>query len=243
MPVTRNVQSSILFALPFIGYQPANISNGEPALTAANLVKQTILGPPFKWPWNRAVFEIPIPTVDVFGDEDVVQDYELDTVRYGFLEKAWLTDTTSGEVKELPIVSSLAAESAVMRPQSIAVQAQDNESIILRINALPDRSYLLNGFYQQTAQLVTSTATSWGPIPDHLGYIYDWGFLGMLAMITKDVRQALFQQKFVSHLLGAQDGITATQRNIFIGEWLALMGETGRSQMTTQQGVQARSAT
>jgi hypothetical protein len=241
--VTRNIQSSILFALPFIGYQPANISNGEPALTAANLVKQTVLGAPFKWPWNRVNFELNIPTVDAFGDADIVQDYVISATRFAFLEKAWLTNTNTGEVKELPIVSSLAAESAVMRPQSIAVQAQDDDGMTLRINSLPDRAYLLNGFYQQTPTQVTSVASSWGPIPDNLSYIYDWGFLGMLAMITKDVRQAVFQQKFVSHLLGAQDGLTATQRNIFIGEWLALMGEVGRNQLGTQQGVQARSAT
>ena len=243
MPVTRNIQSSILFSLPYIGYQPANISNGEPAINSANLVKQTILGAPFKWAWNRTNFEIPVPTVDAFGDVENVQDYNLATVRFSFLEKAWLTDTDTGDVKELTIVPALAAESAVMRPQSIAVQNQDDDSITLRLNSLPDRAYLLNGFYQLTAPTVSSAASSWGPIPDNLSYIYDWGFLGMLAMITKDVRQALFQQKFVAHLLGAQDGLTATQRNIFIGEWLALMGETGRNQLTTQQGVQARSAT
>jgi hypothetical protein len=241
--VTRNIQSSILFALPFIGYQPANISNGEPAVSAANLVKQTILGAPFTWPWNRINFEINIPTVDSFGDVDLVQDYVVIASRFHFLEKAWLTDTDSGEVKPLSIVSSLAAESAVMRPQSIAVQAQDDDGVTLRINSLPDRAYLLNGFYQQTPTTVTSMASSWSPIPDHLSYIYDWGFLAMLSMLTKDVRQVVFSQKFISHLLGAQDGITATQRNIFIGEWLALMGETGRNQLTTQQGVQARSAT
>jgi hypothetical protein len=240
----RNIQSSVLFALPFIGYQPANISNGEPAVQAANLVKQTILGPPFKWPWNRVAFQIDIEVADASGNPITpAQDYELDTVNYGFLEKVWLTEVKTGEVKEITIVSSLAAESAVMRPQSIAVQSQDEESIVLRLNALPDRAYLLSGFYQKAPTLMTSMASSWGPIPDNLSYIYDWGFLGMLSMIVKDIRQPLFQQKFVSHLLGAQDGITATQRNIFIGEWLALMSETGRNQLTTQQGVQARSAT
>ncbi len=243
MPVTRNIQSSILFALPFIGYQPANISNGEPAVNAANLIKQTILGAPFTWPWNRTAFEIAIPTVDGFGDIDLVQDYQIGTVNFGYLEKAWLTDVDTGEVKPLAIVPGLAAESAVMRPQSIAIQGQDDDTVTLRINALPDRPYLLSGFYQLTPPSVTSPASSWGPIPDNYGYIYDWGFLGMLAMITKDVRQPVFQQKFVSHLLGAQDGITATQRNIFIGEWLALMGEAGRNQLNTQQAVQARSAT
>jgi hypothetical protein len=86
-------------------------------------------------------------------------------------------------------------------------------------------------------------ASSWSPVPDNLSYIYDWGFLAMLSMITKDVRLPIFSQKFVSHLLGAQDGLTATQRNIFIGEWLALIGQADRSRGSTQQGLQAKSAT
>ena len=243
MPATRNIQASILFTLPFIGYQPANISNGEPAVNAANLIKQTMMGAPFSWPWNRTGFEITIPIVDAFGDVDLSQDYALGAPSFGFLEKAWLTDAETGEVKPLAIVPGLAAESAVMRPQSIAVQTQDDDGITLRINSLPDRPYWLNGFYQKAPPTVTSPASSWSPIPDHLSYIYDWGFMALLSMITKDVRQGVWGQKFASHLLGAQDGITATQRNIFIGEWLALMGEAGRNQLTTQQGVQARSAT
>ena len=242
MPATRNLQSSILFTLPFIGYQPANISNGQPALDAANLIKQTMMGPPFKWPWNRIAFTVPIPTTDYNGDPiDPVQDYWFDTTDFGFLEQVWLIDAL-GNVKEVAIKSTLAAESATQRPQSVAVESQDNDGIVLRLNSIPDQAYLLSGFYQQAPNPMTSLAASWGPIPDNLGYIYDWGFLAMMAMITKDARQAQFAQKFVSHLLGAQDGLTATQRNIFIGEWLALTSEAGRSQLSTQQGVQARGA-
>lgn len=32
-------------------------AGNEPAVTSANLVKQTLLGPPFSWPWNRDVIE------------------------------------------------------------------------------------------------------------------------------------------------------------------------------------------
>ena len=68
MSVTRNIQASALFSMPFIGYQPVSISNGEPAITAANLTKQTILGPPFKWPWNRGTFHIDLdPAEDRVG--------------------------------------------------------------------------------------------------------------------------------------------------------------------------------
>ena len=240
MPATRNLQSSVLFSLPFIGYQPANISNGEPALSAANLIKQTMLGPPFKWPWNRVPFSIEIATTDEDGNAITpAQDYLYATTNFGFLEQAWVTDS-NGFIKEIVIKTSLAAENAKQRPQSIAVEAQDDDDITLRLNTIPDGPYTLSGFYQKAAVPMTSFASSWGPIPDNLSFIYDWGFLGMLAMITKDARQPFFMSKFVSHLLGAQDGLTAIQRNIFIGDWLALMTEQQRAQLSTQQGVQAR---
>jgi hypothetical protein len=229
----RNVESSILFSLPFLGYQPADISNGEPAMTAANTIKQTILGAPFKWPWNRGTFTIPL------GD---VQDYLLPATDWGYIEQAWLIDSGTGKAKEIAIVTSLAAESAIQRPQSVAVQMQSDDGVVLRINTLPDQSYLLSGFYQKAPLLMTSPASSWTPIPDNLGYIYDWGYLGMLSMITKDIRQPLFLQKFVSHLLGAQDGITALQRQIFLGDFLGVMNAPERTQGNLQQGIQARSA-
>ncbi len=242
MPATRNITSSILFSLPFIGNQPANISNGEPVMNCANLIKQTMLGAPFVWPWNRRSIEI---------DLTDVQDYFYPVTDFGYLEQAWLIDST-GKAKEIEIKSSLAVESAVARPQSCAVELQDDEGITLRLNTIPDQpnppqptgvSYTLGGFYQKAPVQMTSLASGWNPIPDSLSYIYDWGFLAMLSMITKDIRQPMFQQKFVSHLLGAQDGLTATQRNIFIGEWLALVGQADRSRVNTQQGAQARSAT
>jgi hypothetical protein len=229
----RNLESSTLFSLPFLGYQPADISNGEPALTAGNTIKQTILGAPFKWPWNRGVFE-----VDVTAE----QDYLYAATDWGFIEQAWITNG-KGEVKEIPVKSSLSAESAKARPQSMAVQLQDADGVTLRLNTIPDQPYTLTGFYQKAPMLMTSMAASWAPIPDNLGYIYDWGYLGMLSMITKDIRQPLFLQKFVSHLLGAQDGLTALQRNIFIGEWLGLMTQQERATGNTNQGIQARSAT
>lgn len=242
MPATRNLTSSVLFSLPFIGNQPANISNGEPALNCANVIKQTMLGAPFTWPWNRGSIEVELTDV---------QDYFFPVTDFGYIEQVWLIDST-GKAKEIEIKSSLSVESAIARPQSCAVEMQDDEGITLRINTIPDQpstptpdrmSYTLGGFYQKAPVPMTSLASSWSPIPDNLSYIYDWGFLGMLSMITKDVRLPLFAQKFVSHLLGAQDGLTATQRNIFIGEWLALVGQTDRSRGNTQQGVQARSGT
>lgn len=237
----RNIMSSALFSLPFLGYQPVNVSNGEPAMQAANLTKQTMLGPPFSWPWNRNNFFLNIPTVDGFGNPiRPLQDYEIQLTDYSFLEKAWLTDG-KGNTKEIHTVKVLAQESSVQRPQSVAVQTQDDDGyIVLRLNAIPDQTYMLSGIYQQATLQMTSLAASWAPIPDSLGYIVDWGFLSFVSMLTKDARFPIFAQKFIAHLLGAQDGLTALQRNIFLQQWLAVIAEPQRTQLSTQQGVSAR---
>ena len=237
MSATRNILASSLFSMPFIGYQPVNISNGEPAVTAANLTKQTILGPPFRWPWNRATFHIALdPAVSAWG-----QDYDLVLPDYHFTEKLWLTDP-QGKVTEITsIASSLSAESAIKRPSSAAMNLQDDQgNVTLRLNAQPDEAYQIDGFYQKSAVIITSLASTWGPIPDHLSYIYDWGFLGFCSLLTKDARAPIFLSKFASHLLGSQDGLTAQQRNIFLGDFLALMGQQTRESMATQQGAMGR---
>ena len=237
MSVTRNIMSSALFAMPFLGYQPVDISNGEPALSAANITKQTILGPPFRWPWNRGTIHIVIdPATSGWG-----QDYLVDGVTdYGFLEQIWLTDPETGEKKEIEIRKSLAEDDTVKRPGSAAVQTDDANGVILRLNSCPDAPYIIDAFYQRAAVTMTSMASTWSPIPDHKSYIYDYGFLGMVSLLTKDARAPIFLGKFVSHLLGEQDGLTALQRNIFLGNWLDLLTQQGRETMAAQQGAQAR---
>lgn len=232
MSVTKNIQSSALFSMPFLGYQPVNVSHGEPAVSSANLTKQTILGPPFKWPFNRGTFSITVTPDD--------QDYFQTMTDFGFLEQAWLTDDKGG-VKEIEVRLSLSAESAVKRPSSVAAQLIETDGdVTFRLNTLPDQPYTLDGNYQKAPVLMSSLANTWGPIPDHLSYIYDWGFLSFVSLLTKDARFPIFGGRFTAHLLGAQEGLTALQRNIFLGNFLEVMAQTGRSQMTTQQGVQAR---
>jgi hypothetical protein len=236
MAATRNIMSSALFALPFLGYQPVDISNGEPALQAANLVKQTILGAPFVWPWNRTTFEFPISKED---GQDYYTDIPADQP-FGFLEKPWLTDV-KGKSTEITVVLSLSQESNIQRPASIAAQdIEDDGNVIFRMNAIPDQAYTLGGSYQRAPIQMTSLASLWSPIPDRYAYIYDWGFLSVMALLTKDVRVPLFAQRFVSHLLGAQDGLNATQRNIFIGNWLNLLTEPTRAAQSAALATQAR---
>jgi len=233
---TRNIMSSALFTMPYVGYQPLDISNGEPAISVANIVKQTILGPPFKWPWNRKSIHVELdPDASSWG-----QDYLLEDVTdYGFLEQLWLTDE-NGVKKEIEVRKYLAEESIVKRPGSGAIIDDNEDGIVLRLNTQPDTAYVVDGFYQAGAVEMTSLANTWSPIPDRLSYIYDWGFLAMLSLLVKDARAGIFMGKFTSHLLGEQDGLTALQRNIFIGNWLDLLTQQGRETVSVQQGAQAR---
>ena len=246
MACTRNLMASTLFALPFVGYQPADIVNGQPAIDAANLTKQTMLGPPFAWPWNRNEFQVQL-TDSVNGITIVPeQDYYLtsdDLPQYGFLERVWLRAINDPGLKvmELKVVLSLAEEDAQMRPQSVAAQiVGEDDSVLLRFNTRPDQAYIGRGCYQQAAGVITSMASLWKPIPDHLSYIYDWGYMCFLAMLVRDPRAAAYGQRFAAHLLGAQDGLTATQRNIFLANFLTLMGEQQRVPQQQAQGVSAR---
>jgi hypothetical protein len=234
MSTTRNLQSSALFSMPFLGYQPVNVSNNEPAVTAANLTKQTILGAPFKWPFNRAAFS--------FSTEPDDQDYFQIISDFGFLERVTVTDS-NGKVNEIEVMQSLSTESVQKRPGSIAANIMDgNDGVTFRLNAMPPdgETYQVDGFYQKAPVLMSSLANGWAPIPDHLAYIYDWGFLSFVSLLTKDARFPIFGQRFTAHLLGAQEGLTALERNIFLGNFLQVMTATERAQMTTQQGVSAR---
>ena len=232
MSFTRNLQSSLLFAQPYIGGQPGDISNGQPAVDAANLIKQEMLGPPFKWIWNRGTVS--------FAINPNSQDYSQLLPDFGFLEQIWLTDNKNN-VKEIKVLRSLAAESSKQRPASMSAQTVDTDgNVIFRLNAIPDQEYQVEAFYQQSAVVMSSPASLWSPIPDSLSYIYDWGFLGMLSMLTKDARFPLFMTKFTAHLLGQQSGLSALERNIYLGNFLTLMSEQQRSTLETQQGVQAK---
>lgn len=238
MIVTRNLMASALFSMPFLNYQPVNISNQEPAVTAGNLTKQTMLGPPFKWMWNRGTFHVDMdPDADVWG-----QDYMMQLPDFQFIEKLWLTDTATGKTYEIAnIVQSLVGETIIKRPSSAAMNLMDGEGYVtLRLNTQPDVPYMIDGYYQRAPVLMTSLANTWAPIPDFLSYVYDWGFLGFVSLLTKDARAGVFLAKFASHLLGAQDGLSATQRNIFLGNWLEVMGAPQREQINITQGAQSR---
>src|SRR5260370_1701810 len=83
MAGTARLQDTIAATKPYVHW--ANLTIGdtlEPALNAANMTLQTIVGPPFIWPWNRSTASF----MAVAG----VQDYNAAISSYGWLESATL---------------------------------------------------------------------------------------------------------------------------------------------------------
>lgn len=209
----------------------------EPAKTSANLVKQTMLGPPFGWFWNSEEIEF-----NCDASQENPQDYEVSVPKFSWIEHANVQDITvptDPKWIELQAKTSLALDSSKARPRFISPHTQDTEgNVVFRVMPVPNLDYPVSMHVQFAPTLFTSLDDTWEPIPDHLSYIYNWGFLAMMWLFADDPRFTIANQKFVAHLLGTHDGLDEVQRNIFLNNWDAI---TGSQNMQKQQAVQARS--
>jgi hypothetical protein len=235
MASTIQLQTTINWSSSYVNYEELNIAtSNEPAISNANTILQTIVGPPFKWNWNR--------TYPGFGTITCVpgtQDYPLSISTFGFLEGA--TATLSGSsfaIKEIKQELTVGTEPG--RPQSIAPQFDNNSgTITFRFLPVPDQAYSVVPYGQNSPPLFTTLAQTWAPIPDKFEYLYNWGFLALSMAYTQDERFPIFNQKFVAHLLGAQQGLSETERNMFLDSWNILTSQNSLAAIKQNQGRQA----
>jgi hypothetical protein len=233
MPLTLTLQNSINFVSPILKNQPLLVSNCEPALTAANLVLGTILGPPFKWSFNRGSFSFPIA-------KDGQTDHVVALADFGFLDTQWLTDNND-KIYQVSGAVSLAKEGSRSRPTKMAPQFDDDAgNITFRFNSVADQDYTAYIDYQKRIKLMSSPGSTWGVVPDRFAYIYDQGFLAMMSLLVNDARFPIFEQYFLARLLGAQDGLTDQERDIFIGNWANVAQTLTRSQAAVAGAVRGR---
>lgn len=268
----------------------------EPALTSANIVLQTIVGPPFAWRWNRTVTGF----VTVSGQQDyTLFNYKASTAvtvgwltiddagncqscttagttsasapswnhtkggtttdgtatwtnmgpvsakatgtySFGWIETASVQDT-NGSWMELTSQLCLAFESQQGRPRYISAQGDDGSgNISFRLNGVPDAAYPVVITLQQKPSLFTSISQTWAPVPDEFSRIYSWGFLSMMWLFADDPRFGAANSKFVSQLLATSEGLTETQRNIFLSNWQMVTGQPVENANKISQGTQAR---
>ena len=206
MASTIQLQSTVNWASSFIDFKVPTIgANNEPSITSANVVMQTILGPPFRWNWNRN--NVVFPTVVGTQDYAITVGIDGAIVTFGFIEAA--SATIAG-------------------------------TITFRFLPVPDAIYTVSvQFQKKVPALFAALATTWTPIPDQYAYIYNYGLLALTMAYDDDPRFPLFNQKFIAHLLGAQQGLSETERNLFIDTWNLIARQEALMGIKTQQGRMA----
>lgn len=216
------------------------VNSGELAYSIGDWVRQLMLSPPFVWRWNRGFVD---PVNCIVGQTD----YQISIPDFGFLEKATIVQppTTGNSVQrswELTIESSLVGESVLGQPAFISVIADDNNgNITFRLMGVPDSAYVLNLIYQKAAPSFRSTTDTWAPIPDYYSYLYNLGFLAKTYEYKGDERFAFAHQEFLKMLVSASDGLTETQKNIFLDQRLTYNREIQSSSQTGAIARQGRS--
>lgn len=236
---TYQIQDTLDWCQTFIKGMPLNVTGwgSQPALTNANIIKQTILGMPFAWRWNRGT----VP----FTMAASTQDYVVSVPDFGWIEKASLSITVSmtTTVVEIPQIRNiLGAALENGRTLSLAAQLDDGAgNITFRAQPASDKIYTATVVYQKKAAVMTTLASTWSPIPDEMAYIYNRGMLALSMMYADDPRFTAENQKFVSLLLAASEGLTDAQKNAFLETWMLQTEIPTARALRVQQGTTARS--
>lgn len=230
--VTLTVQNSANFIRPYLKNQPIYVNGQEPGIFAGNLVLQTILAPPFRWPFNRRTFQFPTTAG--------LTDYPTSLPDFGFIETQWVTDT-NGKIFEMNGAISLGKDANRSRPTLIAPQYNDNQgTITFRVKNTPDAVYSVNGDYQRCPGLITCPASMWDVVPDNFAHVYNLGFLAFLSLLVNDSRFPVFERWFLSRILSLQDGLDDQARDLFLANWTNQTRTLMRAQSSTQQGTAGR---
>lgn len=310
MAATKTVTDSINWVKPFLNWANLTIgTNNEPAMTSANQALQTIVGPPFVWPWNR--------NNTFFLTTIGQQDYSAYIPDFGYLEGASIelcgtithaaivagvatytainnfsslpnggvgqavtitgcttsylngnfvivtvsgtqftcvnlgTPVSESEVGALAVSGpspqmelkwgSLSEDRALDRPTFISTQESDESgtTFSFRLMPVPESNYRINLIYQQAPVQLANPSNTWG-IPDQLQYIYNYFFAFFMFDYFEDPRAARYRQLAVAALLARQSGLSTTDRNLFLGNWMPLMQEEITGQGSANQGNQSR---
>lgn len=87
----------------------------------------------------------------------------------------------------------------------------------------------------------TAVNSDWGPIPDSYSDVYNNLFLAeAYGTVDEENQAARYRQRGVAALLSKAEGLTATQINAFLAQFLARDAQTLANTLRVQQGVQSR---
>lgn len=244
MATTIKVADTLNWIYAFVSGRPTQGvggTAGEPGLTSANLIMGVILNAPFAWEWNRAE--------TTFTTNAGQSDYQESLASFGYLEKATCSTnqvSPNPTVRELEISRVIAAETTENPPQRIAILLDDNAgNITFRIFPTPDDTYTVTLTYQKQATVIAAgtnlSTQSWAPIPDKLAFIYETGLLAQIQGIYNVQLYFNGMEMFYRHLVGASEGLTETEKALFLGDKIRELREQQAAQLGTQIGKRARS--
>jgi hypothetical protein len=160
---------------------------------------------------------------------------------FGWIENVSLQDPTSSKWIQIENKVDLALDSAQSRPQFISAEIIGSLGIVFRLMPVPDKAYVVALTLQQAPPIITSLNQTWSPLPDYLGYVYNTGLLSWVYEFADDARAPQKRQEFVARLLGAAEGLTATEVDIFLSNFNSLSLSPIERQIQMQQGNQGRS--
>jgi len=230
---TITLERTVIHVQRFIRNAPlTTINDGDPAFLSADWVRQFILAPPFAWRWNRAYVS---PVTCAIG----VSDYLVNLPDFGWLEKAWLNfpmvNNQPGHSVELKVELVVAGDNLNNQPTTITANLDDdNGNITFRLFPPPDTPYTLNIIYQKAAPKFSAMSQTWNPVPDYLSYLYTQGFKALAYEWFDDERYPFTMQQFLRQVVAANDGLTETEKSLFLAERFIVQNE-GQNMMATSQ--------
>src|SRR5271157_162278 len=150
--MTLSLQNTISWARPFVQYLPVQVGNiGEPAISIASMIRNSMLNAPLTWAWNRN--ELIFSTI--VGTQDYAQ--AITGNDFAFVEKVSLTDDQGNiiEIKDVYNDSALAVSSFQQRPNAVSVQLVSysgaTQTVKFRFLGVPDKVYTVTADYQKLA--------------------------------------------------------------------------------------------
>ena len=108
-----------------------------------------------------------------------------------------------------------------------------------RLLGVPDAIYTVTIWYQKFQPLMTTLATNWTP-PDYMSFVYNRGFLAHLMAAVGDPRAQQEKVAFAAALLSNSEGLTETERDIFLAQYLENPRAMDLLTLKASQGIQAR---
>lgn len=142
---------------------------------------------------------------------------------------------------EITPMICLGLDSARSRPRHISAQGDDGQgNITFRLMPVPNQAYPVAITLQQKPSVLTSINQTWSPIPDEYSRIYNWGVLALMFLFSDDPRFQMANQKFVTSLLAANQGLSQTEINIWLNNWQQVTGQPIAKDGKLTQGQQAR---